>query len=387
MAKNVFYPKNIDQACVSVVVSNDSGDYVGNTETAINDAINAIPNSGGTLVIKAGTYIINNPINLKSHLKIIGEGYSTILKLGSGVNNNVMVGSLVDFSDISFLKIDGNSIENNSGNGLNLTKVRWSRFDNLWIGSCAGNGIQCAPTAPNVFEDNIFSRCEVVGNGSYGIKINALDSHVSMCYIHNNTLDGIYIGSAVGGWIIDSNHLWLNNTGIRLNGSGGDINNIIITNNYIELNQYEGIYANDEIKDNVIANNIIWHNSYSSADIYAGIKISNPYGGWAANNVIIGNKIWNNHGSSIIIETDSSAPANTVTGNDLEENLSIRSKDVEVGNSGQATNLRVQPYKSNSTSDPSSAPTAIGDIFVNTITGSCFISTGTSGSANWKVLN
>jgi len=81
-----------------VVSQDDSGDYDGTTETAIQNAINSLT-SGGEIFIKRGTYTISTKlqINSKNNIKIICENGTIISSSIGGI-----VLEIIGSSDISF---------------------------------------------------------------------------------------------------------------------------------------------------------------------------------------------------------------------------------------------------------------------------------------------
>jgi len=112
----------------------------------IQDAIDSLPVSGGTVLIKAGTYTISQGIHIdRSGITVMGES-GTIIRLGDHVNQPViLVGSDDDPPDdsvgtirISGLEIDGNRAGQDTeldparnwlrNNGISLINAR-----NVWI--------------------------------------------------------------------------------------------------------------------------------------------------------------------------------------------------------------------------------------------------------------
>src|SRR5581483_6843903 len=100
------------------------------TGAAIQQAINALPASGGVIELVAGTYAVSAPIVVPSDVQLVGSGRSvTILRLTNGANAVVVKNSNpatgnVDIS-IRSLSIDGNkAAQGSSGtaHGIELHK-------------------------------------------------------------------------------------------------------------------------------------------------------------------------------------------------------------------------------------------------------------------------
>ena len=75
---------------VMVSVGSAGADVVGNDDAAVQKAVERVAAAGGGIVlIKAGTYTLNNSIRLASHITLRGEGPErTILKKAPGVKRD-----------------------------------------------------------------------------------------------------------------------------------------------------------------------------------------------------------------------------------------------------------------------------------------------------------
>lgn len=304
-------------------------------QRAIDDAFGE---GGGEVFLQAGEYILDVALQMKTNVKIRGSGIATILKVKSGTTINAVEGNSAQYAEVSNLAIHGN--DNSAGDGLSLSSNLFCRFTKLFISNFGGDGVSCTPLGSNVFENNIFDGCEIHHNVGNGFNITAKDCIVTNCYIYINTANGVLLNDGgVGGWQFLNNHIYGNNVGVKMTGTTTSTENNIFVGNFIEFNDYDGMHLSDEIKNNVITGNTFWNNSRDTADTSDGIKIDSPNGGWAGNNVITGNKFWERHRYSISIATNGSAPANIISGNDFEDDISVRDAvDRVSSNTGQAAN-------------------------------------------------
>ena len=77
---------------VTVTVGPAEADVIGTDDVAIQKAIDRVAAGGGTVLIKAGTYTLQNSVRLVSHLTLKGEGPDkTILKKATGVRSRLML--------------------------------------------------------------------------------------------------------------------------------------------------------------------------------------------------------------------------------------------------------------------------------------------------------
>jgi parallel beta-helix repeat protein len=73
------------------VAQAEPANYVGSSEVAIQAAIDEAVTSGKRVLIKKGTYTINNTLIVNGHVQLYGEGSEqTILKAKSGLNANIL---------------------------------------------------------------------------------------------------------------------------------------------------------------------------------------------------------------------------------------------------------------------------------------------------------
>ncbi len=96
---------------VTVTVGLTEADVTGNDNIAIQKAIDRVAQGGGgTVLVKAGTYTINNSVRLASHITLRGEGLTkTILKKAPGVKTRLALDS--DYGElIATVKMPADSL-------------------------------------------------------------------------------------------------------------------------------------------------------------------------------------------------------------------------------------------------------------------------------------
>ena len=73
---------------IYVSVGIKDADIIGSDNSALQSAVDYVSNlGGGTVLIKAGTYLMNDSLHLKSNVTIVGEGKDTILKKSDGIKS------------------------------------------------------------------------------------------------------------------------------------------------------------------------------------------------------------------------------------------------------------------------------------------------------------
>ncbi len=238
-------------------------DYV-----SIQDAVDSLPSTGGTVFIPAGLYIISSPIKLPSNVVLTGEGFDTVLKLADGANHHVIQnmnpGKWIDNNIVvTNMQIDGNG-ESQTGpaNGIFLYEAPNSRIEGVWAHSFPRKylfGIQVSAAIHVMFCPNTTIRYNTIGDNRYsGIFVSFSDNNaISDNYIYNSHR-GIYLRNSDNA-LVKKNTIINSDEGIR---TYFDASYNRINGNYIEGSSEEGIIiTHPECKENFIAHNTLVNNT------------------------------------------------------------------------------------------------------------------------------
>ena len=282
-AKSVLIPDR--KGCRFVVGTSTAGhtlkdcDYLCDgtaDQVEINNAINALPSTGGEVVVLAGTYNITASITVnKSNVKLRGNGNATVLKRmwkatsASGViyvksSNCCVEGFYIDGNKTNYENSYnfGIYVDNNTNNNI----ITGNKCNNERNGIFTGSG-------------NIITRNVCTNNIIYGISVGS--NNVITENIYNNNNYGIYLYSSNNN-VITENICNNNNYGIHLytnNSNNAIIGNICNNNNY-------GIHITSNSTNNIVMGNTIYRESYTTSQysIYIGTNCNN--------NLIADNMIW-----------------------------------------------------------------------------------------------
>jgi len=249
---------------------------VSNTQELLAAARTITPGStsGGTIVLKPGMYILDEPIVFKTnhyvHLK--GSGWNTLIEVRNDVN------------------------------GIKFEGCWYSSVEDLWIrqeeGKETGSGI--------VFRDSsvcLVNRCRIRGFAKSGIRFEGSperpmsSNEVRHCWIINNRGDQIFsyysndfyflanqigTGNSRSGCVLEHssagtysmNYHWDNDVALRL-GPGSNFNRIV--NNRFEESRQSGIVIGspdpaDANVLNIITSNTIHTNSKKNSGIFSAVQ-------------------------------------------------------------------------------------------------------------------
>ena len=283
-------------------------------DVEINAAIQALPSTGGEIVILDGTYNITATIAMnKGNVKLSGNGTATILKRmwDSSVSEGVITVTAANGGCyVENLQVDGN-------------KATYKSINN--------SGIYLNNSSNNTVTGN------TCNNNYYGIYLNTSSNNTVTGNTCNNNYYGIYLSSSNDN-TVTGNTCNNNNYGIYLDTSS---NNNTVTGNTCNDNNYgSGIYLSNS-NDNTVTGNTCNNNNY-------GISLYT-----SSNNTVTGNTCNNNNRGSGIYLLNSN-DNNTVTGNTCNNNrkgiyLSNSNDNTVTGNTcirgtGQASDYTSSQY-------------------------------------------
>lgn len=269
----------------------------------IQEAIDALPTEGGTVMIPPGTHILHRPIFMKPHSKLVGAGRSTVLKKDAAFilkitedakkgqdyivvedASKLRVGACIASGDKNFHPNIGNVlvITNIAGNKVYFHLGRYRDYRTLqWDlaverGACVMNlFVLVVPNADTVVMDmeldgnaaeqhldflktaGIFEGYGMLWSGIYpaqgkvercwihdcgiGVHVNSLTGiEIRNCEVYRNTGDGIHVGGGPHSMIVN-NRIYDNGAGAGVSFCYGN-RKLIITGNEIMRN-LAGIYC------------------------------------------------------------------------------------------------------------------------------------------------
>jgi parallel beta-helix repeat protein len=295
-----------------------------NDQEEIIQALNALPATGGEVVILDGTYNITASINIpKDNVSLRGNGNATILKRmysSTNTDSGATAKGLITLNEKSGCKIQGLQIDGNKATytaSYNYGIYLYSSSDNTVTGNTCNNnsnyGIHLSSSSNNTVTGNTCNNNSNYGiylssssnntvtgntcnNNSYGIYLSSSSNNtVTGNTCNNNSNYGIYLSSSSNNTVTGNTCNNNSNYGIRLSSSS----NNTVTGNTCNNNSNYGIYLSSSSSDNTVTGNTCNNNSY-------GIYLYS-----SSDNTVTGNTC-NNNSYGIYLSSSSN---NTVTGN------------------------------------------------------------------------
>jgi parallel beta-helix repeat protein len=299
-----------------------------NDQEEINNAITALPATGGEVVILDGTYNITAKIDVtKDNVSIRGNGNATILKrmFDSSTAEGVITLTGRSGCKIADLQIDGNktAYTANSNYGIYLSSSSDNtitgntcnnsnhgiRFDsssnrNIVTGNTCNsnsNGIRFDSSSSNTLTDNTCNN-----NSSNGIYLSSSSNNTIADNTCNNNYYGIFLHSSSDN-TITGNTCNNNNNGIRLYASS---NNNTVTGNTCNSNS-DGIHLYASSRNTITSNTCIRGTGQTSD--YASDQYTIRLRGTSSYNLISSN---NCMGKAVVVE---GGTGNSTWGNKFDD--------------------------------------------------------------------
>lgn len=288
-------------------------------DVEINAAIQALPATGGEIVILDGTYHITTTIRMnKDNVTLAGNGAATILKCNlsnSDRTNGVITVTSVNggciIRDLCIKGYGKSQGELQSYKGIEVESPNNVVSGNICLDNSSA-GISFTNSNGNIITGNKCLNNGVGGGNGSGLAISGSNNLISGNICSGNASDGIGV-SAGNGNIITENRCLNNSIGIRL---GSDSSNV--TGNICSNSRQYGIMITSD--NNSVAGNNCTQNGY-------GIYVD------GSKNAVTGNRCFQNSRYDIdIVESN-----NSIVGN-----VCVESADMSIfGESMSANNLIV----------------------------------------------
>ena len=249
-----------DEVSVSTVIValDGTGDF-----DDIQAAIDSLPDTGGRIQLKDGTYTLTSTITInKSNVRIIGSGKSTIIETAADIIM-FFANTQTDIS-ISYMLIKGtNNVADVNNAGILFVTCNRMLVENCWIENTGRNGIHATFSCTNTIIRN--NRCD---NNHDGILLLGGNCIAENNYVTNARSNGFLVQLVAHGSIIKGNKIDSSvGYGIDLNSTGATASdNCCIEGNTITNNGAYGIRINTDSESNVITGNVIKNNAFGTIE-------------------------------------------------------------------------------------------------------------------------
>ena len=354
---NLSATHKITRSATIVVAASDSSekskaqaDYVcdGTADNVeIQAAIDALPLTGGRVLLLDGTFNIVTGINPISNSTLEGQGFSTILKLANSTNSNIIEGTSLNNVFLRNIQIDGNKANNtyqgddNNQNGILVDEWYNSIIENVLVQNCAASGVRVkanSGASSSKLMYNQFSKLSSHFNNVDGISIDTWAEYITVSdsMFCNNTMHGIHTASAnitfanchsvknsECGVYVDSSAKTSNNLFLGCHINHNTKHGMLVDGSQyttvngckIIANGYTGVFINGGAYNSVTSNHITT-NSYNNPNMYDNVRL----GSTASKCTVSNNTILQlSGGGRYGINEASTASNNIITGNFLSE--------------------------------------------------------------------
>ena len=326
-----------------ISVGGDNAHIPGFNNQSIQFAIDALENTGGTVLLNPGLYEIIAPVQMKSNVRIVGSGKETILKRGRGVQTRYIIDA--DFGELKL------TVENPAGFDIGM-KVQVTDEENsgcwnvstAYITDIADNVIYIDK---GLIRDYRSDQNGLVSNASSVIEvIEAENISISDLVIDGNRKKNFFADgcNSAGVLVLRSKHVAIDNVHVKdFKGEGISwqiTENVSVKNCEISGSGNTGLHPGTGSPFSVIENNDVHHNDRDGLFICWRVYQSSVTGNSFHHNGRYGvctghkdtdvtfenNHIFNNASDGINLrgERESNAPHRNTFVNNIIENNGMR---------------------------------------------------------------
>lgn len=257
-----------------------------NDASQIQAAINALPSTGGKVVLLEGTYNIKTKITVtKSNVTIEGMGASTKLVNAASVREAIYISSK-SYIEICRLNISG--FTQTYGSGIYITHTNYSNIHDNIVDNCLNGIFLDNSDYDNQVSSNTINNCTQHGIYLYN---NSDRNVISYNNIMNSTVSGIF-ASWCNNNTVSNNYCRENNNGIDMSGRLCTITNNICADNTTGINV--------NTTSSLIEGNICYRGTGTTSD-YTSSQYTIKVGSGSNNiisNSIMGKNYVNNGGTT-----------------------------------------------------------------------------------------
>jgi len=280
-AASMIHPRTFES---QLTVGGDGADISGYTNRSIQYAVDALAETGGTVILQPGIFQINAPVRLRSHVDIVGAGFDTVLKRGKGVQTRY-----VEDADFGELKL---RVEDTDGFEIGMkVQVTDDQNSGCWNVSAA--------IITDIEEDVIYidrglirdyrsDQNGLVSNASSVIEImGAEDCIVSKLLIDGNRPENFFADGCNSAGILIYKSAWVTIDGVQVKDFNGEgiswqtTEHVSILNSEISGCGNNGLHPGTGSPYTRIENNTVHHNDldglYICWRVYESSVIGNSF--------------------------------------------------------------------------------------------------------------
>ena len=303
---------NFQPTDVQKIFSSDNLYYADQFKT-LQDAVNAVPVTGGKVILSSRVYSLSAPLDLKSNIWIEGTGYGSVIRPSSAWTGGALLRAFYCKNIlITSLKVEGSG---RAERGIRFSQCSKSSVHDVIISNCTKHGILVdgavppAPPCPTDPPEFLPASTEI--------------------HIHGNTITGCENGIMCtrglrNSTISDNTILYTKEAGdavpagikIAVVGVVSSIEYPVpSSDNTITGNTISGFWTGILLEDGH-QRNTVGNNTVNNCEFGIYLSSSDPYSSISEDNVVQGNTIANTNDSGIVLY---GARSNIVSNNTLSD--------------------------------------------------------------------
>ena len=246
-----------------ITVGGENATIPGFNNQSIQYAIDAIENTGGTVLLKPGLYEIIAPVRLKSNVRLVGSGKETILKRSKGIQTKYIIDADYGELKLTVEKPDGFEIGMKVQVTDDVNNGCWN-VSTAYITDISDNVIYIDKGLIRDYRSDLNG---LISNASSVIEvIDVVNSSISNLVVDGNRLENFFADgcNSAGVLIFRTKNMVIDNIQVKdFNGEGISwqiTENVTVKNCEISGSGNTGLHPGTGSPFSVIENNDVHHN-------------------------------------------------------------------------------------------------------------------------------
>jgi len=259
-ADALVYPKIAER---EITVGGDNADISGYTNQSIQFAVDALEETGGSVILNPGHYTIAAPVRLKSNIHLIGSGDKTVLERDKGVQTRYVVDA--DFGELKLTVEDTDGFE--IGMKIQVTDDSNKGCWNVSAAYITDIEDDVIYIDKGLIRDYRSDQNGLISNASSVIEvIEAENSSISNLVIDGNREKNYFADGCNSAGILILRSTWITVNGVRVKDYNGEgiswqiTEHITVKNSEISGSGNTGLHPGTGSPFTVLENNDVHHN-------------------------------------------------------------------------------------------------------------------------------
>lgn len=266
------------------VSNGDAFAYPDEGSEGIQEAIDALGETGGRVRLQPGTYICDSQIRLdRDNVQLVGTGPGTQLLFAEGFEEDlIVVGPDAEYAGVRNVIIDGRGADNDGGSGIRLVGRNWAPvIEGVGMQNVPENGIAATSPTDEYTYEPVIRNVYIRNTGNHGLNLGwVADLYGANVYVESTGGIGLRLFGA--GTTLFHPHVYdaQGKAGIYFGPNAQDAR---LIGAYVDRNARDGVYVTGNHV--TVSSSYIFGNSRAEGNRHDGLVLDGARRCLVTNNV------------------------------------------------------------------------------------------------------